>query len=46
MDQLFEKIRSDRIEDKYDVGFVFTTTEEAQKINTNLFPEDYYIVVV
>lgn len=46
VEQLFECIRPEKVEDRFDAGFIFVRREEIKLINVNLFPEDYYIVTV
>lgn len=46
IEQLFECIRPDKVEDKYDVGFIFASRQEVRLINTNIFPDDYYVVMI
>lgn len=46
IEQLFECIRPEKVEDKYDVGFIFVSRQEARLINTSLLPDDYYVVLI
>lgn len=45
-EQLFECLRPDKLEDRFDVGFILARRHELNIININLFPEDYYVVVI
>ena len=46
MEQLYERIRSDRVEGRFDAGFIFARKQEAQLVNPTLLPEDYYMVTI
>lgn len=46
VEQLCECIRTEKVEDRYDVGFIFASRQEIRLINTNIFPDDYYVVLI